>query len=76
VVLDQRRKSKTLTVAPARTHLVAGRSSTLAVKLSRAALQALEQGARESIVFTLTATGANGVYRTSVTIGQIKLAGR
>ena len=48
-----------------------GAPTTLTIQLPAAALSALKGGAKESIVFTLSATNANGKAQASATVGHL-----
>ena len=66
-------KHKTFKLTAVSKSLGAGKSTTLTVKLSSAALNALKQGATESVSFTLKATNAHGSARAGATINHVKL---
>ena len=52
----------------------AGEPLTMPVRLPKAALAALERGARESVLFALRATNANGTGAASAKIARLTLA--
>jgi hypothetical protein len=52
----------------------AGETLTMTVRLPKAALAALERGARESVLFALRATNANGTGTASAKIARLTLA--
>jgi hypothetical protein len=66
-------KSQSFTITAVKTTVTAGKTDTVAVKLPKPALTALEAGARESVSFTLTATNANGGATAKAKIPKLKL---
>ena len=60
--------------APLSGHAVAGKPLTLTVKLPKAALSALEAGAKESAAFKLTATNSGGSATATASIKHLTLA--
>jgi Tol biopolymer transport system component len=70
---SKRSRPKTLRVAAVGGSADAGKLVTLTVRLPRAALSALKQGARESLAFTLTATNANGTDTATAKIRRLTL---
>lgn len=69
----QRAKTRTFNLTPVHASIGAGKTITIVVKLPQAALAALKHGARESILFTLTATNANGTSASTAKIKRLKL---
>jgi hypothetical protein len=66
-------KHKTFKLTVVTKSLRAGKSVNLTIKLSAAALKALEHGARESGSFTISATDANGSAKATAKIKRVKL---
>ncbi len=70
---EHKQKRKTFTLSAVPGSAVAGQGLTLKIKVSNAALKALEAGASESVAFKLTDTNANGSNQTTATIKHLKL---
>jgi hypothetical protein len=69
----KRGKSTTFTIHAIKATVTAGKTDTVSVKLPKSAVAALEAGARESVLFALTATNANGVGTATAKIARLKL---
>jgi hypothetical protein len=65
--------SESFTIAAVTAEVTNGETLTVTVKLPKSALLALVAGARESVLITLTATGANGVGKTTAKIARLQL---
>jgi DNA-binding beta-propeller fold protein YncE len=67
-------KHKTFKLTAVTKSLGAGKSVTLTIKLSNAALKALKHGAKESGSFAISATDANGSANATAKIKRVKLS--
>jgi DNA-binding beta-propeller fold protein YncE len=67
-------KHKTLKLTAVTKPIPAGKSVTLTIKLSKAALKALKHGVKEAGSFTLSATNANGSANATAKIKRVKLS--
>jgi hypothetical protein len=67
-----KQRSKTYKLGPASGTVKAGHGLTLTIKLPTAGVTALGKGAKESAMFTLTATNANGTGRATTKIATLR----
>lgn len=66
------KKHRSFKIAAVSASVSAGKSVSLTVKVPKAAVTALNGGARESATFTLTGTNANGTAHASAKIKRLK----
>jgi Divergent InlB B-repeat domain/NHL repeat len=70
----KRTQTKAFTISAVGGTATAGETLTMTVNLPKAALAALERGARETVLFALRATNANGTGTASAKIARLTLA--
>jgi hypothetical protein len=67
-----KQKSKSYKLGPVSGSAKAGKALTLTIKLAAAAVTALGRGAKESAIFTVTDTNANGGGRATAKVAMLK----
>jgi hypothetical protein len=69
-----KKRSKRARLSLGRVTLSAGRLETLDLKLPKAAIKALQNGVKESLTFTLSASNANGATTATASLARLRAA--